>query len=287
MKRLWPLCASSGLGLLLIACLCLPFAVGVCPAASAGTKTIRIGGTGAALGTMKLLAGQFKKKRPDVNIIIYPSLGSSGGIKALLGGDIDIALANKMPSAAEQREELKGIEYGKTPFVFVAHKENRLSGITLRQAADIYAGRNITWPDGTTIRLILRPAAESSIKMLQGMSGEMNAAVVVALTREGMNIAINDQENADMLERLPGSFGAASLCQLISEKRGLRIFSLDGVTPGVKTLSDGTYPFFNSLYMVTGPRSSPLARQFTDFVFSLSGQSILIKTGHLATGQQR
>jgi len=109
----------------------------------------------------------------------------------------------------------------------------------------------------------------------------MRRAVQKAYSRSGLNMAITDQENADLLERLPGSFGTAALCQLISEKRALNILALNGVKPSVKTLADGTYPYFRVLYLVTGPRSSPLVRQFLDFVFSPTGQSILAKTGHL------
>jgi len=244
-------------------------------------KKIRIGGTGTALATMKLLSEEFRKTHSDVTITVLPSLGSSGGMKALLGCELDIAVSYMEPSGDELNKGLKAVEYAKTPFVFVTHKTNKLSNITLQEIADIYNGKTITWPDDTPIRLILRPAGEASTKILQSISEDMKRAVQNSSKRSGLNIAVNDQENADLLERLPGSFGAASLCQLIAERRALNILSLNGVKPSVRTLAEGTYPYFKALYIITGPRSSPLARQFIDFVFSSSGQSILSKTGHL------
>ena len=251
--------------------------------AAGAAKKIRIGGTGTALATMKLLGEQFRKKHPDITIAVLPSLGSSGGIKALLGGELDIAISYREPSGDEQNKGLASIEYAKTPFVFLTHKTNILSNITLQEVADIYNGKTITWPDDTPVRLILRPAGEANTKILQSISEDMNRAVQNSFKRSGLNIAVNDQENVDLIERLPGSFGAGSLCQLISEKRTLNILSLNGVKPSVRTLADGTYPYFKDLYIITGPRSSPLARQFIDFVFSPSGRSILGKTGHLVT----
>ena len=238
--------------------------------AAGAAKEIKIGGTGTALATMKLLGEQFRKKHPDVTITVLPSLGSSGGIKALLGGALDIAIAYKKPSGDEQSKGLTSIEYAKTPFVFLTHKTNRVSNITLQEVADIYNGKTIAWRDDTPIRLILRPDEEASTKILQSISEDMNRAVQNSFKRSGLNTAITDQENADLLERLPGSFGAGSLCQLITEKRNLNILSLNGVRPSVRTLANGTYPYFKDLYIVTGPKSSPLVRLFIAFVFSPS-----------------
>lgn len=249
--------------------------------AAGPAKKIRIGGTGTALASMKLLGQQFRKKHPDITITVLPSLGSSGGIKALLGGQLDIAISYREPSGDELNKGLSTVKYAKTPFLFVTHKTNKLSNITLQEVADIYNGKTITWSDDTPVRLILRPAGESSTKILESMSEDMKKAVQNSFKRSGLNIAVNDQESADLIERLPGSFGAAALCQIIPEKRNLNVLSLNGVKPSVRTLADGTYPYFKDLYIITGPRSSPLVRQFIDFVFSSSGQSILSKTGHL------
>lgn len=254
---------------------------GLCAAGAA--KGIRIGGTGSDLATMKLLGQAFQKEYPDIAITVYPSLGSTGGIKALLGGDLDIAVSSLELTAAQQSQGLVAVKYGRTPFVFVTHDKNRISQITLKQAIDIFNGEAMIWPDETPIRLILRPKGETSTLILQAMSEEMHRAVQKSYTRSGLNMAITDQENADLIERLPGSFGASSLCLIIAEKRVLNVLSLNGIKPSVGTLANKTYPYFRELYLITGPRSLPAVRQFVDFVLSPSGQSVLTKTGHLVT----
>lgn len=251
--------------------------------AADAAKEIKIGGTGTDLATMRMLGEQFRKARPDVTITVLPSLGSSGGLKALLAGQLDIAVTYKEPSGDENNKGLTTVKYAKCPFVFITHKTNKVSNITLQEVVNIYNDIKMSWPDDTPIRLILRPAGESATKILQGMSEEMNRAVQNAFKRSGLNTAVTDQETVDLVERLPGSFGASTLCQLISEKRDLNILSLNGIRPSVRTLANGTYPYFKELYLITGPKSSPLARQFVDFVFSPSGQSVLSKTGHLLT----
>ena len=68
----------------------------------ARADTIRLGGTGGALGGMKLLAEEFKKSHPGDTVIILPSMGSSGGINAVLSGALDIGLGNRALTGAEQ-----------------------------------------------------------------------------------------------------------------------------------------------------------------------------------------
>ena len=255
---------------------------GVYAAGAAGE--IKIGGTGTSLATMKLLGEQFRKNHPDITITVLPSLGSSGGIKALLAGALDIAISYKEPSGDEKKSKgLTAVKYAKTPFVFITHKTNKVSNITSQEVVDIYNGNTTFWPDDTPVRLILRPSGEASTRILQGISEDMNRAIQSSFKRVGLNMAVNDQQNVDLIERLPGSFGASALSQLISEKRDLNILSLNGVKPSVRTLANGNYPYFKELYMITGPKSTPLAKQFIDFVFSPSGQSILSNTGHLVT----
>jgi phosphate transport system substrate-binding protein len=277
--------------LLLGACIVAISAVSVvsspCAEAANAVETIRIGGTGTALATMRQLGEQFHRQHPGVEITVYPSLGSAGGIKALAGGDIDIAVSYKKPEGDGQNKGLKAMYYGKTPFVFVSFSSNRVSNITLKEAVDIYDGKIVEWPDGLPVRLIVRPASEASTIILRGMSPDMDRAVNNALARRGLPVAITDQENVSLLENLPGSFGAAPLCQLISEKRNVKVLSIDGVTPSVRTLAQGKYPYYKELFMITGPKSSPSAGKFIDFVFSGEGQAFLTQTGHLVPVHQK
>ncbi|MGE5299532.1 MAG: substrate-binding domain-containing protein [Acidobacteriota bacterium] len=255
--------------------------------AAEAAKTIKIGGTGTALATMRLLGEAFQDRHPGIVVKVFPSLGSGGGIKAVLEGDIDLAVSSGKPSSARKAEGLVAYEYGRTPLVFVTHKTNPLSDITLKQVVDIYSGRMMNWPGGTPVRLVTRPAGEASAHLLEGISHDMKKAVLSAAERPGMTVAVTDQENADMLEKLPGSFGVAPLCQLISEKRGLKVLSLNGIKPGEKTLADGTYRYYYDLYLMTGPRSSPASGLFIDFIFSWAGRSVLTRTGHLTAGRHK
>lgn len=244
-------------------------------------RTITIGGTGCALGGMKHIAHALQKEHPELTVKIIPSLGSGGGIKGVLAGSLDVALSARPLNGREQAQGASAIEYARTPFVFVSATASRRRAVTLEQAASIYGGDVHEWPDHTPIRLVMRPEADADTALLKAMSQAMEQAVRKALSRDGMLVAVTDQENADMLAKVTGAFGAASLTQIVAEKRPLRALSLDGVVPSLKTLAQGAYPYYKVFYAVTGPHPSPDARLLLDFLISPEGRTILTKTGHL------
>ncbi len=265
--------------------LALLAAIAVFPAGNSGAAekslVIKAGGTGSALGGMKQVASAFEKTHPGVTISFAPSLGSNGGIKAVLAGSIDLALSARPLNDDERKQGAVEVEYARTPFIFVTSRKGEQSGLTLRQVAAIYAGETKTWPDGSPIRLILRPAGDADTALLRSMSPEMDAAVRVALSREGMVMAVTDQENADIIVRIRGGFGGTTLAQLLAERRPLKALSLDGVEPGLAALARGAYPYAKIFFAITGPKASRGTRDFIAFLHSPEAQAILTRTGHL------
>ena len=249
-------------------------------AANTQAEDIRIGGTGGALATMQQLADAYIKTRPGIRITVLPSLGSSGGIKAVFAGSIQIAVTSRPLKAAEIKAGVAEAEYGRTPFVFATAVKNRITGLTLQQLVDIYAGKTENWPDGTRIRLVLRPVGDSDSDMVKGMSAAMREAKVKAEQRKGMAFAVTDQDAADSLEKIPGALGPTTLAQILSEKRGLKALRLDDIEPSPQSIADGRYRYYKTLFMVTTPKTSPAARQFITFVQSPPGREILVRTGH-------
>ena len=247
----------------------------------AADKVVTIGGTGCALGDMKEVARAFRAKHPEVVFHFPPSLGSSGSIKALLAGAIDLALSSRPVSEEERKQGAVSAEYARTPFIFVTSHKGRLPDLMIEKLAAIYAGETKTWPDGAPFRVILRPAGDADTAYLKDMSPAMDKAVQAALSRQGMVTAVTDQDAAEMVGRIRGGFGALTLAQLVAERRPLKPLSVNGVAPGLRALADGSYPYYKTLSLVTGPNTGEETRAFIKFVNSPEGRSILAKTGHL------
>jgi phosphate transport system substrate-binding protein len=253
---------------------------------SAVAETIRISGTGGAIGTMRILGEAFRKTNPDIRVVLFPGMDSNGSIKAVQAGRLDIGLCGRPLNGEELALGVREVKYARTPFVFGVNRAVKITGLTLDGVAEIYAGKR-DWEKGKRIRLVLRPREESDIALLKGMSPAMNTTVDVALRRKGMIVAMTDQDAADAIEEIPGAFGATTLSLVLSEKRVIRVLSLNGVVPSVRAMSDRSYPYAKTFFMVT--RKTPLdpVRRFVEFVRSPAGAAILSRNGQEAVRQER
>ncbi len=244
-------------------------------------ETLNIGGTGTSLGGMKLLAQAYMQSHPEIKVVVLPSLGSGGGIKALLANRIDIAISSRDLKDSERAAGVTAIEYARTPVVFATHEETAADNISVDELPQIYNGETVAWPDGSDLRLIMRPPSESDIKLLESLSPQMEKAVPVALGRSDLLVAINDQDNATALEKVRGSLGLSTLAQITTENRRLKILSFNGQQGTVESLRDGKYNHAKILYRVFTPVQSELVSDFVAFMGSDAGAAILGASGHL------
>jgi phosphate transport system substrate-binding protein len=158
--------------------------------------------------------------------------------------------------------------------------QNPVSNITTQELLEIYSGNRTTWSNGDRLRLILRPESDADTELLKGMSPEMERAVKSALSREGMKMAVTDQDSADAVEQTPGGFGVSSLPLIIAEKRSLKALSVNGVIPSGKTIAEGSYPWFKTYYVLTKVELAAPSKQFIDFLFSPRAKKILLSSGY-------
>ncbi len=238
-----------------------------------------IGGTGNALGTMKWLAEAYQKVNPEVAITVLPSIGSSGAIKSVPTGRIQIGLSARPLKKAELEKGIIAIEYARTPTIFAVSNKTNAAGLTHQQLVDIYTGVLRKWPDGSTIRPILRQAKDDNTKQIKALSPEMKKAVELAENKKEFLFAATDQETVEIIEKTPGSFGVTSLALMLSEKRDLHPLTLDGINPTVASSISGEYPMLKKFYFILPKKQSAQVKAFLDFVFSEAGSAILKQYG--------
>lgn len=247
---------------------------------AAFAETLRMGGTGGAIGTMLALAEAYRKKAPSFQLNIVPNLGSNGGIKAVTAGAIDFAVIGRELKAEERATGLSGVPYGQTPLLVVTNKAG-VKSVSRAQLAHMIGSPDAKWADGTAVRFILRPQSDAENVRLGEFSPEIKQALNAAHARPGMIRAATDQESADQSERLPGSLGTTSLALLRSEKRSLHVLNIDGVAPSVENLRSGDYPYGKPFVLVTNGTPSAVTQKFIDFVVSDEGRELLVRLGHL------
>lgn len=249
-------------------------------ACTASAQEIRIGGTGAALGSIKLLVDAYARESPGFQARVVTGLGGSGSVKAMVAGAIELAIASRPMNAEERALGIVEIEYARTPFVFAVSADSKLSSITSGQLVEIYGGTMAKWPDGTPVRVVLRPPSDIDTHILKSMSREMAEAVLAAEKRRGIAMSTTDQDAADDIARIQGAIGPSNLALLTSEKRPLKVLRLDGREPTVANIASGAYPYYKRMFFVTKPKPPEQVQRFIAFVQSPGGRKVLAQTGH-------
>lgn len=241
----------------------------------------KVGGTGSALGTMRALADAFQAIRPNCVIEVLPSLDSSGGIRALIDGAIAVAVSGRPLKPAEIRRapNVSSYRYADSPLVLVTSYGRPVS-LTSSELARLYSDPAARWPDGTPLRIVLRPEDETDYDLVSGHFAGMAEAIAAARRRPELPLAGNDQQNLNLAEKLKGSLTTATLAQVISEGRDLRLLTVDGVAPTLDSLAAGSYPLAKQFFATIRHDAHSEVRQFIAFVLSPEGQRILQDNGN-------
>lgn len=247
--------------------------------ASAGTahafsgNPLRVGGTGSANELLNALGREFQKLAPNARLSLVPGLGSGGGIQATRDNALDLSVSGR-PLKPEELGPLVAVHFARSPFVFATSLAKPAAQAS-SQLARMIADPTAKWPDGTPLRVILRPRAESDTGLVARHYPEIGKAVDLARKRPEVPVAVNDQDNATMAERLQGSLIGISLVQLTLEKRNLRPLQLDGKAPTLANLERGQYQVARDFYLVHAAEPSSDVRSFVAFIRSPDGAKVL------------
>jgi len=246
-------------------------------------KPIVMGGAGADLATFRLLSEAFKKHQPDSQIKFLPSIGSGGAVRGVSSGRVDIGLMARPLNKEEKQYALTEIHYADTALVYVVAKGHPVKDIDTATLKALYRGE----PVAHALKLILRPKLDSDTLLLEEKLPDLRPALTLAFERKGVPVGMTDQLTIDLLLGTENAISTSSLSLVISEQRPLQVLSLNGVKPGIESLSDRSYPLIKKLFMVHDGTLTDPERQFVEFVFTAEGSAILKRTGHIPVASQQ
>lgn len=246
----------------------------------ASAETVTVGGTGAGLSTIRVLSAAITDMWPDLAIDVLPSLGSTGGVRALQDGHVDLAITSRSLTDAERASGLQEIHLADTPIAFISSHRGDLD-VSIDDIVTIFAATCSEWPDSTPVRIILRPESESLYRHLRSRIPGLADVIASALRRPEVPVAATDQENVGLARLIDGSFTAAALAQVVTEAPDLTLVRLDGIQPSPETITDGSYPLAMPFFLVTPAEMSDRVRRVVEFARSPEGASILAELGQV------
>jgi phosphate transport system substrate-binding protein len=236
-------------------------------------ETLRLGGTGTAIGILQQVGAEFTAAT-GVKVEVVASLGSTGAIRALGDGLPDLAVPARPLKSDETAAGLREVAVLRTVNVMATSRSNP-NGLKSADLAKIFAAEKPAWADGTPIRIILRSRSDTDTALLAELFAGMGEAIEAARRHAELPTAATDQDNAALAERTPGSLIGTTVTQLKTEHRNLHVVPLDGVEPTLANFESGAYRFAKKPYVIVPCNSAPQAERFVDFLRSPLGVKAL------------
>jgi phosphate transport system substrate-binding protein len=249
-------------------------------AGSAKAEVLRTGGPGAVAKILQRLGAAFTEREPGTTLTVIPNLGSAGAIAGVTDGLLDFGVSGR-PLKPEEAKSLTAVILASTPFGLASSQPNPGS-IKSADVAAFYTNASSVWPDGTPVRVVLRPRAEVDAALLVNTFPKMAAAIEQLRERKEIPVVATDQDNVLLAEKIPGSLAAVTLTQVLTENSRLHFAAIDGVEPTLENFERGAYPYRKDFYFVFPHGKKPAVERFVVFLRSADGEKILRETGNLA-----
>lgn len=241
-------------------------------------QTLKVGSTGAVAGLVQILADKFTAQPPQHKVEIIQGLGSAGSIAAVAAGALDLAISSREINDKEKAQQVQSQHLFVTPYLFVSSTTVPLS-LTLEEVVGYYAGTRRSYPNGSPVRLVLRPRNDANtLYITQAIPGMMEAQEKARL-RHDLPVAATDQDNMQHLRSVEGAFSGMSLTQLSTEPNSLQRVRLNGVEGTLETMASGAYPYKMTMYVVTGKTPSAAVQAFQTYLASPEARAIVQKAG--------
>lgn len=242
---------------------------------------LHLAGSGSNLPLTRTLARAYAEaghERP----VVHPSIGSGGGVRALLDGAIAVALVSRPLEPAERERGLVATPYARLPVVIGVHSDVPASSISPAELVDIYAGRRTQWDNGAPIFVLQREQGDSSHAVLDDLVSGFAEANEAAYREHRWRVLYHDASMAEALANTQGSIGLHS--GAIDRDMPFEALAFDGVEPTLESVASGRYPFYKDLWFVTVGPPSGEAKAFIDFVASIADDEIFRERGAIRLG---
>lgn len=249
--------------------------------------TISIKGSDTVLPLGQKEAENFMKS-DSMTALEVTGGGTGVGIKALLEGGTDIAMASrelKMDEKLKFQEMKKEYEEKVISFdalAVVVHPENKISQLTREQLEGIFTGAITNWKElgGDDAQIIVYSRETSS------GTYEFFKEHVMAKKNYAGNVLSTSSTGAivQSISQTKGAIGYIGLPYINSSVKALAVSYDQGKTfiaPSVETAKNKTYPIARPLFFYYMKTSVDKVTPFVNYILSAEGQKIASDEGYI------
>ncbi len=256
------------------------------PSAPSKRGPLRLAGSGSNIPLTRLLVQAYGAAGGDADVVVHRSIGSTGGIRALRDGAVDVALVSRPLESTELGHELLVAPYARVAVVVAAHPSVVDGGLSAAELLAIFRGERTTWSDDRPLVLLLREEGDSShlalARALPGFARASRQAYEKGLGR----VVYSDMDMQSSLMEIEGAVGLFDLGAITAQKLPLKALSLGGVAPSAQSLASGEYAVRKELALVTASPPAARVAALLDFVFSAEGAELTRAAGYQPLARQ-
>jgi phosphate transport system substrate-binding protein len=226
---------------------------------------------------MEDLAKEYAKAKKG-KITLQP-FSTVSGLDAVAQGTADIGGSARGKYARRAEEaNLNFVPVALDAAVLLTHPKNPVRSITLKQMYDVYYGRITNWKDlggeDKAINLygIAAPldGVEYSLRELVFRNGDQRVAIP--------RLYLNTSKLEEAIAIDPAGLGLSTMASTYANK-GVKSLSVEGVDASTRSVADGSYPLYITLYSVSRVDSpkQPAINNFLAFLETPGAKDILRK----------
>lgn len=215
--------------------------------------------------------------------VVHASIGSGGGVRALVDGAVDIALVSRPLTAKERDQEVVAVPYARVPVMVAVHSSVPKTDIERGEVLAIFEGTRTEWSDGSPIVVLQRERGDSSHAAMARVMPEFAEVDERAYVARRWRVIYDDVGMQDAIASTEGSIGLVGSGSL-PEDLPIRVLSFRGVVPTPEAVVDGSYPIYKDLSFVTLGPPDARAADFFRFVFAPQGRDVIRDHGCMPLG---
>lgn len=246
------------------------------------TDVLRFGGGSAVPAALRKA---IESRAPGQLAVPIAWESGPADVRRVVDGTLDAVLVITGPSGPERpdapAQALVSAELLRTPILFVVAAESPERDLRSVDLLATYALQRTEWPDGTRIRIVLRPARSVDARALKMLSPDWQRAVHALEKRPGMVVASRAPEAIDLVAEVPGAITGTTLPAASFARRPARTLSIDGVAATPAAVAGGLYPYHVSIHVVVPVRHRAFADGLVVELRRDGPRTTLLRSGHV------
>ena len=242
---------------------------------------VHISGSGAMTPAAAQLSLAWSQSHPELRVVVEPSVGSTGGIRAAADGAVDVGMVARPLTDKERDFGLRAVWGARDAVVLAVHPSVSATSMSSDEFGRLLAGESVRFADGSPAVVLLRDRDDSAHAALERCFPALRALRENAYDTRRFRVLLHDDTMGEALVATPGAIGVFSLGTILSGHMSLKVLTVDGVSPSVATMEAGTWKATRDLAFVVRADRVARVQPFLTFVRGPVGERVLREGGYL------